>query len=409
MDMFGSLQQGVWINHYAGISTVGDRYVFTLGHNGKEYKGILQNVNKNEVITAEGNYKSEEIKLVLQDANQEFSGYLFGELQGSGVLVQILDSRKEKGQYIEFEKVNRDGFKVLDCPGQVWYRSYHGTMNQTPVFIQLQKERDQRLFGTVSVPLKQTGYIVSGSCDETKCFKMNLNLHDYFGERFKEYKVTTPELNRLQAEEFYKDKFQIVEDWYQENQFKFFCKNISVTALRLYAQYIQIGDREFDSWIDAFITKWTEQVISFYQPGDLQEQKDANANMDIDWISQDWVSGIFRFNEPWSEVERGLAFTYDRKLNRIIGMEEIFDKDFDYKLHFADLISKKKKEMMRSNTSNRFKAYLELEYFGHWTLRPEGFCFTSEFNSVWGMRKIIIPYSELQQHIRKSGPLRKLY
>ena len=81
----------------------------------------------------------------------------------------------------------------------------------------------------------------------------------------------------------------------QSKLYNFDCKNISVPAIRLYAQYIQIGDRDFDSWLEDFITKWKDQVISFYQPGNMQDQKDATATMDIDWINTDWVSGIFRF------------------------------------------------------------------------------------------------------------------
>lgn len=409
MDMFGKTQQGVWINHYAGISTEGDSYVFTLGHNTKEYKGILQNLSKSELNTVEGNYQQEQIKLVLQDTGFDITGYLMGDVNPNGLMVRILDKRKEKGRYIEFEKVNRDGFKVLDCPTQVWYQSYTGIMDQVPVFIQLQKEKDQRIFGTISQPSKLTGYIINGNCEDAQCLKMDLRVHDYFGEQFKEYKVTTPDQKHIQVEEFYKGKIQIFENWMLENKFYFNCKNLSIPAIRLFAQYIQIGDREFDFWIEEFIKKWSDQVISFYQPGGLQEQKDATANMDIDWISQDWVSGIFRFTEPWSDVERSLAFTYDRKFNRVISIEELFEKDFDYKAYFADYISWKKKEMMSINTSNRFRGYMDLEYFSLWTLRPEGFCFTSEFNSVWGIRKIIIPYALLQDHIRKGGPLRKVF
>lgn len=409
MDMFGSQKQGVWINHYAGISTEGDSYVFTLGHNGIEFKGILQNLNKNEMTTVEGNYNPGQMKLIVMDSSFDMAGILYGEINTTGVLVRILDKRKEKGCYIEFERVNRDGFQLLECPSQVWYQSYNGIMDHYPVIVQLQKENDQRVFGTISVPSNMTGYIISGNCEDTRCLKMNLRVYDYFGERFKEYKVTTPETNRIQVEEFYKDKIQIFENWNSENKYLFKCKNISLPVVRLYAQYIQIDDRNFDIWLEDFILKWTDQVISFYQPGDLQEVKNATANMDIDWINADWVSGIFKFTEPWSDEERSLPFTYDRRWNRIISIEEIFEKDFDYKSYFSEYISKQKKEMMSQNNSNRFKAYMDLEYFSHWTLRPEGFCFTSEFNSVWGTRKIIVPYHLLHERIRKNGPLRKLF
>jgi hypothetical protein len=409
MDMFGNSKEGVWITHYAGISTEGDSYIFTLGHNAKEYKGILQNISKNELQIAEGTYKAEEIKLVLLDTAFDMTGLLSGEILDAGLMVRILDKRKEKGRYIEFEKVNRDGFKVLACPSQIWYQSFNGVLDRDPVFIQLQKEKDQRIYGTISVPSRLSGYILAGNCEDSHCKNMNLRVYDFFGERVKEYKATTPEPNRVQVEEFYKDKFQIFENWITEHKFNFLCKNMSMPAIRLYAQYIQIDDKDFNLWIENFITKWTEQVISFYQPGNMQEQRDAIAGMDIDWISDDWVSGIFRFTEPWSEVERSLPFTYDRRQNRIISIEEIFDKDFDYKSYFSDVITKKKKQMMTINTSNRFRGYMDVEYFSHWTLRPEGFCFTSEFNSVWGTRKIIIPYAQIQEKIRRGGPLRKLF
>lgn len=409
MDMFGTLQQGVWINHYAGIGTEGDSFVFTLGHNAKEYKGILQNISRGESYITEGKYLAEHARLILQDSTYELMGFLYGEVKPAGMLVQLLDKRKEKGRYIEFEKINRDGFKILDCPSHVWYKSFNGIMDRNPVFIQLQKEKDQRIFGTISVPTKLTGYTILGTCDDSRCQHMDLRVYDYFGERFKEYKSKVLSSKKIQAEEFYANKFQIFEDWNLENNYNFHCKNIRLPALKMYAQYIKINDRFFDPWIESFITKWTEQVISFYQPGAIQEQRDAIANMDIDWISAEWVSGIFKFTEPWSDEERSLPFTFDRRLGRIISLEECFDKDFDHRLFFNEFIASKKKEMIAANNSNRFKAYLDLEYFGLWTLRPEGLCFTSEFNSVWGMRKIIIPYTLLQEHIRRSGPLKKLF
>ena len=65
--------------------------------------------------------------------------------------------------------------------------------------------------------------------------------------------------------------------------------------------------------------------------------------------------------------------------------------------------------MASVNTSGRFKLYLQNEGFKHWTLRPEGFSFSSDFSRIWGNRKIIIPYSLLAEKIRKTGPLKRIY
>ena len=157
---------------------------------------------------------------------------------------------------------------------------------------------------------------------------MAFNVHDFFGERFKEYKVTTPAANQIQVEENFKGKFQIYETWDSQSKYFFKCKSSSFPALKLYAQYLQIKDRDFDNWIEGFVSKWSDQVVSFYQAGPVRETKQASLNMDLDWISLDWVSGIFKITEPWNPEERSLGFTYDRKLNRIISIEEIFDKDF---------------------------------------------------------------------------------
>ena len=409
MDQFGRSHHGVWIQAYSGVASDGDVHVLTLGHNGKEYKGFIQNLTKKDSLIVEGNYHFENIKLVLHDNNYELAGFMLGTAHVNGILVQVLDKRKEKGKYIEFVKLAREGFKILDCPAQVWFQSYTGVMDRNPVVIQLQKEKDQRVYGSISVPSKLTGYLVSGDCGDPLCETMDLKVHDFFGERFKDYKGKAAGPGKFQVDEWYKDKHFIHEIWQAGSKYFFKCRNSKLPGLHLYAQYPVLGERDFDNWMEDFINKWTEQVQSFYLPGPMQQQQQASLHMDLDWVSPEWVSGIMKFVEPWSEYVRSLPFTYDRKLNRIVSIEELFDKDFDYKAFFAEYVSWKKKEMMSINTSNRFKAYMELEFFSHWTLRPEGFCFTSEFNSVWGTRKIIIPYGLLQEHIRKTGPLKKLF
>jgi len=409
MDLFGQNHQGVWIQQYSGVSKQGEAYIFTLGHNGREYRAILQNLQTQVHWTAEGAYHFENIKLVLIDSALEHTGFLLGTVTPNGILLQILDHQKEKGEYIEFQKMSREGFKIFDCPSEVWYQSYRGIMDRNPIFVQLKKENDQRVLGSISLPDKLSGYLIAGNCDDIACENMVLTVHDYYGERYKELRTKFLNPNQIQVEEDFKDKYKLTETWNAESKFHFKCKNQSYPGIRLHAEYIQINDREFDNWLDAFIQKWIEQVVSFYQSGPIRGLKSANASMDIDWINTDWVCGIFRFTEPWTDAERSLSFNFDRKLNRIVSIEELFDKEFDYKSYFAEYISWKKKEMMSINTSGRFKMYMDQEFFSPWTLRPEGFCFTSEWNSIYGIRKIIVPYALLQEHIRKTGPLRKLY
>ena len=41
MDLFGQNHQGIWVQQYSGISNQGEAYIFSLGHNGREYRAIL--------------------------------------------------------------------------------------------------------------------------------------------------------------------------------------------------------------------------------------------------------------------------------------------------------------------------------------------------------------------------------
>ncbi len=409
IDLFGSKSKGIWITHYTGIASNGDAYLLTLGHNQLEQRGFLQFPSRSREFYVEGPYYADQIKLVVQDSSFEHRGFLLGDVSRSRIIARFMDPKNESGIYIEFEKVGRDGFKILKCPSAMWYRSYEGIMDQNPVVAQLQKDSDLRIFGTLSVPGKLTGYLVNGHCDDDDCNQMSLRLNDYFGERIKEFRITNQPNNKAVTEEIFKSKYPINEDWTKTQQYRYECKNMSAPGLKIYAQYIQTGDRDFDQWLLSFFEKWADQLLAYYKAGPVEQTLDCNAYMDIDWISQDWISGIFRFVEPWGDGERNLAFNYDRKLNRIISLEEMFEKDFDYKSFFKEYIDWKKQEMMSLNPSGRFKIYMELEHFKNCTLKPEGFCFTSEFNLVWGVRKIIMPYTLLQPHIRKAGPLRKLF
>lgn len=409
IDLFGTKNKGLWIQVYSGWSHKGERYALVLGHDLNAYKGILSRLEKKDSFLVEGAYHQGQFKLVIQDSTYEHVGFLLAEMYESGLKARWMDSGKETGLYIEFEKVPREGFAAPKCPSRNWYQSFSGIMEKEPVFVQLQSDIDQRVYGTLSVPQKLTGYILSGDCEDPKCKLMKLRMHDYFGERVKEFTIEKINEKQFKTEELFKQQIHITENWESVTKHSLVCKNMQLPGIKIYAQYLQLNDREFDQWINGFLDKWAEQVVSYYQNTPVENTKEFSAYMDIDWIHKDWVTGIFRFDEPWNEETRNLSFNYDRKSNRIISIDELFDKEFDYQKYFEDYLAWKKQEMMSVNTSGRFKLYVQTEGFKHWTLRPEGFCFSSDFNRVWGNRKIVIPYALLQDKIRKTGPLRKLY
>ena len=409
IELFGSKSKGLWVQMYSGIGSRGERYTLALGHDQEVCRGIIKFVDQNDSFYLEGRYDPNALKLVMEDWTYEQKGFLTAQFFESGLRVQIMDPRKETGSYIEFSKVNREGFEMPKCSSSHWYQNFSGVMDRDAVVVQLQSDIDQRVYGTLSKPDKLTGYIISGDCDDPECKRLNLRMHDFFGERVKEFRLKKITDQRYQMEELFKQHTVLTENWESIQRFPMKCKNISLPGIRIYVEYLQLNDRDFDIWLNAFLNKWIEQVVSYYQNTPVENTKEFTAYMDIDWLTKDWISGIFRFVEPWSEGDRNLAFTFDRKASRIISIEELFDKNFEYQKFFDDYISWKKQEMMSVNSSGRFKLYLQTENFKHWTLRPEGFCFSSEFNRVWGNRKIIVPYSLLAEKIRKTGPLKKLF
>jgi hypothetical protein len=409
IDLFGAKNKGVWIHLYSGIGSNGEPYLLTLGYDLTSYKGLLEQTSQQQSYYVEGRYHPEDFKLVVQDEEWEHKGFLLAQVNRSGLKARFMDPGKSTGIYIEFEKTPRDGFAALQCPARRWYKTLTGIMDQTAVLVQLQSDTDQRIYGTVSTPDKLTGFMVSGDCVDPACERMKLRLHDYFGERIKEFQLEKKSGRQFAMVEMFKDRYPIEESWELAGEHPMVCKNISLPGIRIYAEYLQTGDRDFDLWISGFLDQWSGQVVHYHQQSVPEQTQHYSVFTDVEWVHRDWVSGIFRFSEPWSEGDRNLAFTYDRKAKRIVSLEDCFEKEFDYTKYFEEFISWKKQEMMSVNSSGRFRMYLEHEPFKNWTLRPEGFCFSSDFNRIWGMRKIIIPYALLEQHVRKLGPLRKLY
>ncbi len=409
IELFGNKSKGLWVQLYSGIGSRGERYVLALGHDQTDCKGIIKFIDRNDSLYLEGRYDPNQLKLVMQDQHFEHKGFLIAGFFDSGLRVQIMTARKETGSYIEFVKVNREGYEMPQCALNHWYQSFSGIMDRDPIKVQLQSDVDQRIYGTLSKPDKLTGYMLSGECEEPDCKKMNVVMHDFFGERVKEFHLKKIDDRHYQADELFKNATLISENWESEQRYVLKCKNVNLPGIRIYAEYLHLNDREFDLWLNAFLNKWIEQVVSYYQNTPVENTKSFSCYMDIDWITKDWVSGIFRFAEPWSDGDRNLSFTFDRKSGRVLGIDELFDSSFDYKMYFEEYISWKKQEMASVNTSGRFKLYLQNEGFKHWTLRPEGFSFSSDFSRIWGNRKIIIPYSLLAEKIRKTGPLKRIY
>ena len=71
------------------------------------------------------------------------------------------------------------------------------------------------------------------------------------------------------------------------------------------------------------------------------------------------------------------------------------------------MIHDQKTKLAASGTKG-YKHFIMNDEFKHWTLWPQGICFSSEANNIWGTQHLLIPYKLIKNQIRKNGPLKRV-
>jgi hypothetical protein len=398
LDKFSSNERGIWIRQYEGSSDELSYAYLVLGHNDKEYKGILQQHGERD-WHLEGKLRGDSIQLLVMDSEDIVLGYLQGTIKDSTFQVVFSTSNKLGQRDLMLRRVLKSQPKT-ECGADKWMKKLEGTLLDGEVTILIQKEEAAQLNGYIYFKREGTTYDLSGICHSEKCKEANVVLTNDLGlhlESLTMFAKTEEEDievilgNRLVNQFAIVDKFQMI------------CSTQFFNGNRINYVYPYFDNKGVDHWLEEKVKNW---ILSFNQNMD-PESKEYRLWMDFDLISDKVISGSMTFHDQEGQSIERESFIFDISAGKPVILSDLIEDEEAFQTLIDGAISFEKGRRVSFEPDATREWFLN-QPFSYISMRNDGLCFKTGFSSLYGERKIIVPWSIISDHFRRFANIQKM-
>lgn len=128
---------------------------------------------------------------------------------------------------------------------------------------------------------------------------------------------------------------------------------------------------------------------------------------DVDLYSEDFFSGVFIIQKSYEKKVNSIPIIFSLKMGKKINIFKQFESDFNAKFFFDQYLRDNIKKMP-AYKSTLMRNYLKPKNFKNLTINTTGLVFSTDFNSIFGIYKIILPYSEFKNKLKRKSILKKI-
>lgn len=165
-------------------------------------------------------------------------------------------------------------------------------------------------------------------------------------------------------------------------------------------------DRELNLIIDTLKTE-LDNCVDTLDETSTRLTNSATGWFDLGMINDEIFSGLLTVQSDCNERIRNYPLIYNIKTMQKINIADQFTEGFNIKFFFSQYLKEKIKKIPEYKTPI-FKNHLKPESFRNIYLSDQGIVFATDFNTILGSQKIILPYSDLKGVIKRKSPLKKL-
>ena len=133
----------------------------------------------------------------------------------------------------------------------------------------------------------------------------------------------------------------------------------------------------------------------------------TNGWFDLGLINDEIYSGVLTIQSDCTDKIRTYPLVYNLKTGDKIDIADQFTEGFNIKFFFSQFLKDKIKRIPEFKTPI-FKNHLKPESFRNMYLSDQGIIFATDFNTILGSQRIVLPYSDLKGVIKRKSPLKKL-
>ena len=403
------------MKYYEGrIDDLNDVKINLNCHKG-ECLGELVYLRSGDRFNLRGQQEDNQVVLEEYDQHQQLSGILTGEFIGNALIVSWENIEQTIGSNIYLKEVTSLENKLSNCGDNKWIQSYKGEIDRREVEMVLQKTASNRIEGTAYFVKDKKSCIIRG--EVTGNNNLHLNLFDVMNQRA---------LGSIRA--IYRNSEALSASFYDANNAQSSASfelvhNIGINCLE-YADYYSNYDFLYPysedpmfNHIMSFLTK--DWIADCKNKADLIRQERATPPLrasqrgytwsEINFYSNDFISGLLTHDNTWEGKKSTKAFNYDFANRASIELEDIFKAGFDYSAFIKKYIQEESTDKVAYKSDVSFQAWLNQQNFELFTVGREGLYFFSNFHIVYGRQSVLIPYKKIKSNIKKKSSIQRLF
>ncbi len=384
----------------------------SLATDGKDCHGLLTYLSSNEKINLKGSFDNDQFSLNEFDVNDNLIATIKGTIDGDEIEADWMRNDEKRGAKINLVHVKREVKVPEDCSEKKWIRSYHGFINKNEIKVILHHPDDGTIFGIA--------YMAGNVMDVKGVFQgeedVILSFKDEFNISFGKLKGTIDEHKTIVSEFHNVEGFATKINLDLVKELKMTCQEYADYHSTYDISYPLTLHPAFNNWMETFTEEW---IILNKRDIDKLTNKIKNKSInnraayksyawcEVAMLNERILSGFISGQSSWSYIEQGVAFNFDLYNNKVLDAKDIFIKDFkDNEFVKAQLDKKLANNILYKD--NDFKQWLSNEEFKHFIVQPDGICFSTDFNPIYGAQKVTISYDLLKPYIVENSPIQHL-
>lgn len=397
----------IWIKTYQGTLNNIHEMQLILGFNGSVCRGMYFYPSSGIGFMLEGQETSTGLELMEVDQDENISAYIVlkndeGILQGSWNHVE-----QDISISINLQEVKQLTEVISPCAENSWQRIYKGTLDDSKLSVNLQKESNVQAL-EVLLEIDGIPFRFNADCRTPECYNFIFDFSE-LSSLYNSLAFVLQDREVLNISAAHKDGTlsQVALNLDQEMEFE--CLNFVDYTTRFDLIYPILRNKAFDTWIDYRVNDWKNRIngeiknLKIENPGEVPTDRfifEAIGWVDIVYFSDKIVSGTLTFQKNWSSESERISFNYVINKKKHLSVSDLFDSKFDYDDYFTKFV-KDQKENYVPFKEPILKNWIADQDFSHLNLTDEGIVLSTDFHTVFGSQKIVLPYTDVEKHLKK--------
>ena len=355
--------------------------------------------------TNDGQYRLREL-----DHNGAVSGYLTGRQQDERLVLAWTDPTRSRAAEWALQRIQKPRTAPTDCSDDKWWRSYRNADS----YLLLQKAGVRTLRGHWYY--RGASYTVAGDWT-TGDEQLQLTLVDDRGTRAgllllpaKIKKAFTVDYLSATGTRF-SIELEVAES------LAAYCEEYADYQTRYDLLYPVHPEPGFTAYLTQLTDSWLREcrrhatVVAARQTAtpERRARERAYAHTDLAYVDDKLLSGLLTFDHSWRQGTNTVAVNYDLQADRALDLYDLVRENHGFEDFRTGQVRRYFRDHELARTDPGFRDWIESNSFAHWTVRPGGLAFHTEFSTLYGRHTLVLSYDQLKPYLRKDAVVRRFY